>query len=614
MTAQFDELPYLDPAEEKLSIGELNVLQEIAALTSSAGDITDVYSSVAALVAELIDWDGIIVNTPNPDGVNFDIRLREGDIPPGRGAGAKFEIEGSLFEEVQKVRQSVRISVAETNTAEWAMRMPGIRGSLLAGVKSFLSTPLMSQGELVGALYVQSVRTAAFNDHDRLLLERVVMLLGPAIARFDALRELEIEHNRAQCLLLIGKLFLDADNFDQVQDKFFEYMSKELPIDRSAIAVITDDGTALQDRYMYGLKVPVWDDQAAIKLDQLEPNGIDVISHGYILPPDGMANADPDTSPGLHANYKAGLRSAMFAGLRVRGQLLGTINVKSKVENAYTPEDLQFFEQVTNRLSELLARSLAVEAEEVSRKQTEKLRGSEHEVQRMLDVTQVKQRLLTSASHELRTPLTGILAFTDLLARNRSGNLEDKQLRYLSIVRKNAEELSGKINALISHADRDRELVQVNIESFDLLEMLTELVTDSSPKLVDTGHDLKVDCSAGLVIQADRRQLMVALSNLIENAAKYSPSNTTIYMAGNVDKHEARITVIDEGVGVEADHTETIFDPFDRGEKTGMSDEPGAGPGLSYVKAVAHAHNGDAYYEHAKDGGAKFTIVIPVDV
>lgn len=85
-------------------------------------------------------------------------------------------------------------------------------------------------------------------------------------------------------------------------------------------------------------------------------------------------------------------------------------------------------------------------------------------------------------------------------------------------------------------------------------------------------------------------------------------------MTGNMDKHEARITVIDEGVGVEADHTETIFDPFDRGEKTGMSDEPGAGLGLSYVKAVAHAHNGDAYYEHAKDGGAKFTIVIPVDV
>lgn len=66
MTAQFDELPYLDPAEEKLSIGELNVLQEIAALTSSAGDITDVYSSVAALVAELIDWDGNICQHSQP--------------------------------------------------------------------------------------------------------------------------------------------------------------------------------------------------------------------------------------------------------------------------------------------------------------------------------------------------------------------------------------------------------------------------------------------------------------------------------------------------------------------------------------------------------------------
>ena len=137
------------------SARELAVLNEIATVVSSATDINDVYSSFAALVGEVIDWDGIVVNTPCDDGRNFMIRVREGSLVPGRNSGDLFEIQGSLYEEIVKTRETQNISVVKGQTAEWALKFPGISDSLLAGFRSFMATPLMSQGNMLGGLHVQ---------------------------------------------------------------------------------------------------------------------------------------------------------------------------------------------------------------------------------------------------------------------------------------------------------------------------------------------------------------------------------------------------------------------------------------------------------------------------
>ena len=126
MATQFNNIDEPNVTDEvTFSPRELSVLNEIATVVSSATDISDVYSSFAALVADVIDWDGIIVNTPCDDGRNFLIRVREGSAVTGRPAGEVFEIEGSLYAEVQKNRQTQVISVSEGQTAEWALNIPG---------------------------------------------------------------------------------------------------------------------------------------------------------------------------------------------------------------------------------------------------------------------------------------------------------------------------------------------------------------------------------------------------------------------------------------------------------------------------------------------------------
>ncbi len=599
-----------DAAE--LTVRELTVLNEIATVVNSATDIGDVYSTFSALVADVIEWDGIMVSIPCDDGRNFMIRVREGSAVLGREPGEIYEIQGSLYEEVLRTRETQIISVEEGQTAEWALKIPGIRGPLLTGVRSWMATPLTSQGNLLGVMYLQSYETDAFSFRDRLIFERIGTFVGSTIERFNSYEKLKHDDLHARSLLKIGRLLLSARDLGVVIEQFVQELRSVIDVDRLTIAVAHPDGESVVDRYVHGVPVAGYSVNNVIPLDALGTNGLNVDSPAYILPDGALSESDSVTSPGLHANYVAGLKSAMFAGLRSDGRLVGTLNVKSKKEQAYTKSDLEYFERVADHLAASIDRTLAHESEiEMNRAAQERIEAQQESL-RVVDVIQAKERLLSSASHELRTPLTGILAFVDLLARNRSGNLTEKELRYLSIVRRNAEDLSGKVNALIAHAARDAGELNLDPETFDLSTMLREAVTDATPKLAELGQSIALEAPEELDVTGDRRQLLVAIAHLIDNATRYAPSDSVIKITGNQIEQNLEISVSDQGTGIPVAHESDIFDPFERGDLTGMAGRPGAGLGLTYVRAVAVGHGGDANYGRTADGGARFTICIPM--
>ncbi|MEE8046907.1 MAG: ATP-binding protein [Dehalococcoidia bacterium] len=612
MATQFNKVDISIAADEVVfSARELTVLNEIATVVSSAVDISDVYSSFSALVADILDWDGIIVNTSTDDGKTFEINVREGGDVPGKPPGTRFEIAGTLYGETIRTRKSQYFTADEGQTTELGLKIPGLCNSLLAGFRSFMATPLQSQGEIVGAIHIQAFKPHAFTDHDRMLLERIAIFVGPTIERFSTHEKAKKESDRTRSMLAIGRMLLSARDLDDVLGHFIDELRTVIEVDRLTIAVVEPSGEAVVDRYLFGVTVPGYEVNNVIPMDALEPNGLDVNSHGYILAEGALRESDPVLAPGLHANFKAGLNSAMFAGLHSEGSLVGTINVKSLNEGAYTTSDLAYFEQVADHLAASIARTISHESEiQMSRDAQERIKVQQ-EARRIVEVTQAKERLLTSASHELRTPLTGILAFVDLLSRNRTGNLEDKQLRYLSIVRRNAEDLSLKVNSLIDHAARDAGRLRITLEQIDLASMLQMVITDTAPKLAELDQTASIELDGVQEIIGDRRQLAVAIGHLLDNAMRYTPEGSMIRIVGERVGDSVLLSVIDEGSGILKEHVAGIFDPFERGELTGIAASPGAGLGLTYVRAVAVGHGGEALYESTPEGGARFTISIP---
>ncbi len=112
------------------------------------------------------------------------------------------------------------------------------------------------------------------------------------------------------------------------------------------------------------------------------------------------------------------------------------------------------------------------------------------------------------------------------------------------------------------------------------------------------------------LISMDSVLIERVLCNLIENAAKYTPSDSRIQIGRRNRDRELRITVADNGPGLPADMLETIFDKFTRGVKE--SAPPGVGLGLSICKAIVQAHGGRIWAENITTGGARFTFTLPL--
>ena len=612
MATQFDNLQIADTTEEQaFSARELSVLIDIATVVSAASSIGAVYSSLAALVADLIEWDAIIITTSEDDGRTFTVSLREGEGVPGRAIGTKIGADGTLHGEATKGRETLYFTADDGLTAELALRFPGLRHKLLAGFRSFLASPLFSQGEVVGVICVQSFEPHAFGDHDRMLFERIAVFVGPAVGRIDAYRALKREDLRNKSLLKIDRLLLGAHDIGDVFEQFVEELRTVVEVDRIVIAITQPDGAALIDRYRHGISVPNWDENIVIPMDALEPNGMDVTSHGYILPHDAMRDIDPAASPGLYASYQAGLRSKMFVGLRSEGRLVGAVTLKSVNASAYGAADLEYFEQVADHIAASIERTLAHESEiEMNRGQEDRIRFQQEE-RRAVDVIRAKQRLLSSASLELRTPLSGIMGFVDLLARNRHRNLDEKQVRYLSIIRRSAEELSGKVDSLIDHAEIKESQLQISLESFEMATMLREAVTDAVPKLTEQGQSAHVESDEGIEIIGDRRQLITAIEHLIDCTSRHAPPDTTIRVLGQRVGSRIELSVICHGPGDPDEFVPEAIEPLEGEDKVDNVGRTGPDPDFTYVRAVAVAHGGDTTYDSTPDGGATFTIRIP---
>jgi K+-sensing histidine kinase KdpD len=218
-------------------------------------------------------------------------------------------------------------------------------------------------------------------------------------------------------------------------------------------------------------------------------------------------------------------------------------------------------------------------------------------------VDEQRAALLRSVSHDLRTPLAAIRAVvSDLL----SGAPYDDTTRadLLALVGDEAERLDRLVANLLSlsrieagalHPDRQ----EVAIE---------ELVADTVKRLggLLTARHVQIDLPQLPVIQGDYTQLSQVLSNLLENAARHAPSNSTILIGGREWGGVVEVWVDDEGRGVLPNERQHIFEPFRRGEGSSSS-----GIGLAICKAIVDAHGGRIAVDDSPRGGARFTFALP---
>ena len=234
------------------------------------------------------------------------------------------------------------------------------------------------------------------------------------------------------------------------------------------------------------------------------------------------------------------------------------------------------------------------------------------QAENLRELGEAKNQFLSTVSHELRTPLTSVTAFTDVVLRNKEGNLTKTQIEHLSIVQRNSRHLNILIGDLLDVSRVHAGKLQLEIAEFDAREDLVKLVAGLGPIFDAKGQTIRSNIAeANLWLTADQDRLEQVISNLLSNASKYSPVGSEIEFRAEAIGDSLVLTVQDHGIGINSDDLSRLFEPFFRSDNPATRQENGVGLGLFITKGIVEMHRGNIEIESTPDIGTTVTVTIP---
>lgn len=214
-------------------------------------------------------------------------------------------------------------------------------------------------------------------------------------------------------------------------------------------------------------------------------------------------------------------------------------------------------------------------------------------------------RFVSDASHELRTPISVIQGYVNLL--DRWGKNDEATLQEaIDAIKSESESMKDLIEQLLFLARGDNETLHLNLETFDCTELMEEIFKET--QLIDTYHTFKIKSEAITMIHADRQLFKQALRILIDNSIKYTPEPGEISASISESGNMVRISVQDNGIGIDADNLPYIFDRFYRSDESRARKTGGSGLGLAIMKWIIDRHGGSIEVISRKDIGTRTTI------
>ena len=221
----------------------------------------------------------------------------------------------------------------------------------------------------------------------------------------------------------------------------------------------------------------------------------------------------------------------------------------------------------------------------------------------------VRQEFLSNVSHELRTPLTSILAFVETLENGAIEDPESSQ-RFLSIIRKNASRMQGLIDDILELTAIEGGNVTLRAAPVELHDVVQDVCDSLNAKAAAQGVVLENKVDTEVMVYADARRLEQMLTNLIDNAIKFSREHGTVVISHEPGERD-RILVRDNGDGIPAQHLERLFERFYRVDRARSREMGGTGLGLAIVKHLALLHGGEVTVTSELGKGSTFTIHLP---
>lgn len=244
--------------------------------------------------------------------------------------------------------------------------------------------------------------------------------------------------------------------------------------------------------------------------------------------------------------------------------------------------------------------------------QPRRMIGSIMDIQTQKNAELLKDEFVSTVSHELRTPLTSIVGSIGLIRSGRFGQIDPEMDKLLRIAASNGDRLVRLINDILDIEKITAGTIDFKRERLMVSDLVNQSIELNGTMLLQMETNVRVeDRSNGARIVGDQHRLHQAITNLLSNAAKFSPPNAPITVQITDEDGEVGIHVSDRGQGIPADQLELIFDRFVQVESSMTRNKGGSGLGLSITQAIAEAHQGRINVSSQVGKGSTFSLIFP---
>ena len=291
-----------------------------------------------------------------------------------------------------------------------------------------------------------------------------------------------------------------------------------------------------------------------------------------------------------------GLRSELVAPLPVGARPIGMLTVSRSSPDAFSDEEIE--------LVSLLGRLVATAVQNIRAYEAERRR-----VEELHRLSALRADFVSLVSHELRSPMAAVMGAARTLQDRWRALTEEQRETFLTLIADETNRLAMLVGDVLDTSRIEAGTFSYSVVEVDLTRLIEDAVTTA-----EVGQDA-VRVSASVTgqlppVQGDRERLRQVLSNLIDNAVKYSPEGDEVVVTADASDGFVRVSVSDHGPGIAHDQQGLIFEKFGRAAGPGPA-KPGTGLGLFIARSIAEAQGGTLDVESAPGAGATFTLTLP---
>jgi two-component system phosphate regulon sensor histidine kinase PhoR len=230
-------------------------------------------------------------------------------------------------------------------------------------------------------------------------------------------------------------------------------------------------------------------------------------------------------------------------------------------------------------------------------------------------MSEIKSDFINNMTHEFKTPLATISLAVDALRNEKVINDKTKMQYFNNIIKDENKRMNKHVETILQAALMEKQEFRLNLSSAHIHQLLRHIVENFQLQLLEKKGRIDLQLNAADdVVEVDEVHFTNILSNLIDNAIKYSGENLVIKLTTHRTAKHFIIQVQDNGIGMSKETVKRVFEKFYRAHTGNLHNVKGFGLGMSYVKTIIDAHKGKIKVESTLGKGSSFTIQIPVNL